>query len=42
MLAIATDMDLEVVQLDVRTAFFYADIEEEVFVEAASGFGRTD
>ena len=35
-------MDWEVVQLDVRTAFFYADIEKNVFVEAAPGFERTD
>ena len=31
-LAIAAEMDWEVCQLDVKTAFLYADIEEEVFV----------
>ena len=41
-LAIATDMDWEVVQLNVISAYLHADIEEEVFVEAAPGFERTD
>ena len=41
-LAIAAEMDWVVVKLDVKTAFLYADIEEEVFVEAAPGFERTD
>ena len=34
-LTIAAEMDLEVRQLDVKTAFLYADIEEEVFVAEA-------
>ena len=34
----AAEMDWEVVQLDVITAYLHADIEEEVFVEAAPGF----
>ena len=38
----AAEMDWEVVQLDVITAYLHADIEEEVFVEAAPGFERTD
>ena len=41
-LAIAAEIDWEVVQLDMKIAFFYADIEEKVFVEAAPGFERTD
>ena len=41
-LAIAAETDWEVVQLDVKTAFLYGDIEEEVFVEAGTGFERTD
>ena len=41
-LAIVAEMDSEVVQLDVKTAVLYADIEEEVFVEAGTGFERTD
>ena len=40
-LAIAAEIDWEVVQLDMKIAFFYADIEEKVFVEAAPGFERT-
>ena len=36
-LAIAAEMDWVVVKLDVKTAFLYADVEEEVFVEAAPG-----
>ena len=40
-LAIAAEMGWEVVQLDAKHAFLYADIEEEVFVEAAPGFERT-
>ena len=34
-LAIAADMNWGIVQLDVKTAFLYADIEEDVFVETA-------
>ena len=37
-LAIAAEMDWEVRQLNVKTAFLYADIEEEVFVAEAPGF----
>ena len=40
-LAIAAEMGWEVAQLDAKHAFLYADIEEEVFVEAAPGFERT-
>ena len=36
-LAIATEINWEVVQLDVKTVFLYADIEEDVFVEMAPG-----
>ena len=41
-LAIAAEMDWVVVKLDVKAAFLYADVEEEVFVEAAPGVERTD
>ena len=41
-LAIAADMDWEVRQLDVKTAFLYADIEEEVFVAEPPGFETND
>ena len=30
-LAIAVEVDWELIQLDVKTAFLYADIEEEVY-----------
>ena len=40
--AIVAKMDWEVVQLDVKTAFLYADIDREVFAQAAPGFERTD
>eukprot|EP00752_Nemacystus_decipiens_P015693 g14006.t1 len=41
-LAIAAEKDLEVIQLDVKTAFLYADIEEDVFVEMAPGYEITN
>ena len=41
-LAIAAEMDWEVRQLDVKTAFLYADIEEEVFVAEPPGFEKND
>ncbi|CAB1116979.1 unnamed protein product [Ectocarpus sp. CCAP 1310/34] len=37
-LAIAAEMDWEVRQLDVKTSFLYADLEEDVFVKMAPGF----
>lgn len=41
-LAIAVEMDWEVIQLDVKTAFLYADIEEEVFVAQPPGYETKD
>ena len=41
-LAIAAEMNWELVQLDVKTVFFYADIEEDVFVEMAPGYETTN
>ena len=41
-LAIAAEMDREVRQLDVKTVFLYADIEEEVFVAEPPGFETND
>ena len=41
-LVIAAEMNWEVVQLDVKTAFLYADIEENVFVEMAPGYETTN
>ena len=39
--AIAAKIDWTVIQLDVKKSFLFADIEDEVFVEAASGFKKT-
>ena len=41
-LAIAAEMDWVVAQLDVKTAFRYADIEEEVFVAEPPGIETND
>ena len=41
-LAITAERDWEVVQLDVKTAFLFADIEKKVILQAAPGFERTD
>ena len=41
-LAIAVEMNWEVVKLDVKTAFLYADVEEDVFVEMAPGYETTN
>ena len=41
-LAIAAEMDWEVVQVDVNTAFLYAFLEEDVDVEAAPGYEKMD
>ena len=41
-LAIAADMDWEVVQLDVNTALLYAFLEEDVHVEAAPCYQKMD
>ena len=41
-LAIAAKMNWEAVQLDVKTAFIYADIEDDVFVEMAFGYETTN
>ena len=41
-LAIAAEMDWEFRQLNVKTAFLYADIEEEVIVAEAPDFETND
>ena len=38
MLAIAAELDYEVLMLDVQTAFLNADVEEEVYVKMAPGY----
>ena len=40
--AIAAELDYEVYMLDVQTAFLNADVEEEVFVEMAPGYERSN
>ena len=37
-LGMATSMDLEVEQLDVKTAFLFGDLEEEIYIEQPEGF----
>ena len=41
-LGIAAELNLKVRQLDVKTAFLHADIEEEVYVKTAPGFETTN
>ena len=38
MLGIAASMNLEVEQLDVKTAFLHGDLEEEIYMEQLEGF----
>ena len=42
MLAIAAELDYEVLMLDVKTAFLNADVEEEVNVKMAPGYETYD
>ena len=42
LLAIPAEMDWEVVQVDVNSAFLYAFLEEDVHVEAAPGYEKMD
>ena len=37
-LSIATSMDLEVEQLDVKTAFIQSDLEEKIYMQQPEGF----
>jgi hypothetical protein len=38
LLSIAAALDLKLVQLDVTTAFFYGDFNEELYVQQLEGF----
>ena len=42
MLAVAAELDYEVLMLDVQTAFLNADVEEEVYVKIAPGYETSD
>ena len=37
-LSIEASLDLEVAQLDVKTAFLHGDLEEEIYMEQSEGF----
>ena len=37
-LALAASLDLEVEQMDVKTAFIHGDLEEEIYMEQPEGF----
>ena len=37
-LGLATSMNLEIEQLDVKTAFLLGDLEEEIYMEQPKGF----
>ena len=37
-LSISASMDLEVEQLDVKTAFLHGDLEEEIYMQQPKGF----
>jgi hypothetical protein len=37
-LSLAAKMNLEIEQLDMKTAFLYGDLEEEIYMEQPEGF----
>ena len=37
-LSLAASMDLEIEQLDVKTAFLHGDLEEEIYMQQPEGF----
>ena len=38
MMALAAEMDLEVQQFDITTAFLYGEIDEEIYMKQPTGF----
>ena len=40
-LAICAKFDLHLEQLDVKTVFFYGELEEEIYILQAEGFAKT-
>ena len=38
MLSLAATLDLEVEQMDVKTAFLHGDLEEEIYMKQPDGF----
>ena len=38
MLAIIAELDLELVLVDIKTAFLYREIDEEIFMDQPKGF----
>jgi hypothetical protein len=41
-LGLAANMNLEIEQLDVKTAFLHGDLEEEIYMEQPEGFTTRD
>ena len=37
-LSLASSMNMEIEQLDVKTVFFHSDLEEEIYMEQPEGF----
>jgi hypothetical protein len=37
-LSLAASLDLEIEQMDVKTAFLHGDLEEEIYMEQPEGF----
>ena len=40
--AMAAALNYELKQMDVKTAFLYGDIDEEIFIEQPTGFANDD